>query len=102
MNSSDDFQLPPGHKSLENGKKEDCPYFQIMKNSEDKNIQKNEKNSKNMNDSDSELSEDEIQGTQGACPFMSSAKKRNPDLGHLEEGYEYFIFILLYYTLFFF
>lgn len=94
MNSSDNFQLPTGHKNIENGKKENCPYFQIMNNSEDKNIQKNENKSKNIDDSDSELSEDEVQGVQGACPFMSSFKKRNPDLEHLEEGYEYHIFII--------
>lgn len=90
--------LPAGHQPVENGNPENCPFLQIKKNVDEKMDKNNEKTIKpNDKDSDSELSDDENQGTQGSCPFMPTFKKRNPDLEHLSEGYEYetFQFLLI-------
>ena len=91
MNYPDSQNLPAGHKSISNGNVDNCPYFQINKKIDDKfgeTLPKPPLKPSNKNDSESDLSDDEGQGTQGACPFMPSLMKRNPDLNHLEEGYE--------------
>ena len=89
--------LPTGHKPIENGNPENCPFLQINKNVDEKlkemdfnKLSSSKIDPKNnlKNDSDSDLSDDEAQGPQSACPFMPSFKKRNPDLGHFSEGYE--------------
>ena len=99
MNSSDNQILPTGHKPVPNGNPENCPYLQISQGIETKNgeipSKKNKVSSKKNDDSD--LSEEETQGLQGSCPFMSTGiNRRNPDLAHFELGYEYFILFLRY------
>lgn len=89
MNSSNPHDIPQGHKPVLNGNPENCPYLQINKKAEE-TLQTNTSKPKTSkkNDDESDLSDEETQGTQGSCPFMPSFKKRNPDLTHLEEGYE--------------
>lgn len=87
MNPTQNITLPPGHQSVENGDPASCPFLQIKHKTEQK-FNENVEKKIEKNDSDSDLSDDEAQGTQGSCPFMPSFKKRNPDLAHLAEGYE--------------
>jgi len=95
MNPQDNQNIPSGHKPILNGNPENCPYLQINQKADEKfkeiNIKTSTSPTKEKNDSDSDLSDDESQGTQGSCPFMPNFKKRNPDLGHFIEGYEFFI-----------
>ena len=92
MNSTNQLDMPQGHKPISNGNPENCPFLQINKKAEEslQTTQPNPKPSKNTkkNDDESDLSDEETQGLQGSCPFMPSFKKRNPDLTHLDEGYE--------------
>lgn len=79
MSSEDQMTMPAFHKKVD-GNKEDCPYFQIKNSVEQKEAKKIKEEDKNDSDSDEE--------PRGGCPFMNSAKKRNPGLAHLTENFE--------------